>query len=320
MAITNFPNGVSSFGAPVMNNKYAGWWGNKVWYVDDISGADGYDGKTPTRAKATIQGAIDVAGSQDTIFVRPRDVTVGDYNSHGYITNLVSNIATGEAMQGLSIIGTHSGADYGANSQCAIAPVAGITPATILVESPCVTIENFLIKTVAGQTGGGIGAVDSTARSWGLTVSNCSFKNFATYLTSNLLACIHLDNNHWTTIQHCRFRKAFVGINCGSSGGVIEGLSVTDCDFDGAAAYWDADIYMGDVKHIRIHNCRFNHALPAWVTGEKLFYIYMGGSAGSGMVSDCYFSADTAAAATLMTLVGTVLPVHCYGKPSLLDT
>ena len=320
MTITEYPNGVSSFGAPVMNNKYAGWWGNNIWFVDDIDGNIGNSGKTPTNAKKTIQQAINLAGPQDTIFVRPRNVTVGAYSGHGYITNVTSNIATGAAMQGLSIVGTHSGLGIGANSQCALAPVAGLTPATVLVESPCVTIENFLIKTVTGQTGGAIGAVDSTNRSWGLTVNNCSFKNFITYDTATAIGAIMLDNNHWTTIDNCTFRECYVGVNFGSSGGVIEGLYMNNCDFHGAAAKWDADIYMGDVKNIRITNCRFNHALPAVPAGEKLHYIVMAGTNGTGIICDCYFSLDSANVAANMTLAGTVLPAHCYGMPSLLDT
>ena len=321
MSITNFPNGVSSFGAPVMNNNYAGWWGNEILFVDDIDGSDDNNGTEPTSAKKTVQGAIDLAGPQDTIFVRPRNVTVGAYSGHGYITNLVSNIATGEDVQGLSIIGTHSGKGIGANSQCALAGVSAVTTATVLVESPCVNIENFLIKMISGQTGGCIGAVDTTARSWGLTVNNCSFKNFITANNATKIAAIMLDNNHWTTIENSFFRECYWGINFGSSAGVIEGLYVRNCEFVGAAATWESDIYMGDVKNIIIDSCRFAHALPAFPTGTGLHYITMAGSAGTGIISNCNISAQGTDQTDNITLAGTVLNSHVFGADTaLLET
>ena len=311
---TNFPNGLSSRGMPVGGGaRYAGWWGNDVWFVDDIEGNAGHTGKQPTDAFKTVQQAIDVSGPQDTIFVRPRNVTVGAYSGHGYITNVSSNIVTGAARQGLSIIGCGTGLGIGANVQTALAPVAGQTSATILVESPCVNIENFLIKTVTGQTGGCIGAVDTTSRSYGLSVNNCSFKNFITADNATKIAAIMVDNNHWTTIENCLFREAYWGINFGSSAGVIEGLFVDNCKFIGAAAKWEQDIIYGDVKNIVIKNCTFAHATPAFPTGTGLLYVNGVGSAGTGIISDCRFSSDTADEAAAMGLTGTILNSNCYG-------
>jgi len=315
MGLTNFPNGVLA--TPNLGgdgrNSYAGWWGNDIWYVDDIAGSDSNRGTTPTTGFATVQKAVDNAGPQDTIYIRPRNVTVGAYSDHGYITNLVSNIATGEAVQGLNIIGTGTGRGICANVQTAIAPVAGVTTATILVESPCVNIENVLVKMVSGQTAGCIGAVDSTARSYGLTVNNCSFKNFITADNATKIAAIMLDNNHWTTIENCFFRECYWGINFGSSGGVIEGLYVRNCEFVGAAATWESDIYMGDVKNILIDSCRFAHALPAFPTGTGLHYITMAGSAGTGIISNCNISANSTDQTDNITLAGTVLNSHVFG-------
>lgn len=67
MGLTNFPNGVSSFGSPVTTatNVYG-----TTWYVDNSAGANGNTGKEVGQAFATITQALSVAGANDTILVR----------------------------------------------------------------------------------------------------------------------------------------------------------------------------------------------------------------------------------------------------------
>lgn len=303
-------------GIPILPKNACMW--SEDYFVDYAGGSDSNGGLSPDKSVSSVQAAIDKSGPQDTIYIRPRDVTIGAYSSHGYITNVTSNIATGAARQGLSILGTHKGRGIGGNSACAIAPVAGLTTATILVESPNVNIENLLVKMVTGQTAGAIGAVDSTSRSWGLTINNCSFKNFTTPVDASKIAAIMLDNNHWTTIENCWFRECYWGINFGSSGGVIEGLYVDNCVFVGAAAKWEADIYYGDVKNIHINNCRFAHALPAFPTGTGLKYIIGSGANGTGLISNCAFAIGASNIASTMTLTGTILNSNCTDADAIM--
>jgi hypothetical protein len=314
---TNYQDGVLSYGAPVLSGgSYAGWWGNQIWFVDDIDGIAGNEGHTPETAKKTIQEAVDAAGQQDTIFLRPREIGIGTYSGHGYYTG---NILTKTTQRGLSIIGTGSGGarGIGANVQCAIEPTPGSTLATLMVQSPCVTIENVLVKAITGCVVGGIaadlGAASTFGQAWGLTISNCSFKDF---IGTAAYGSIDIDTIHWATIQHCYFRQGGYAIVLGSSGAAIQGTTIRDCDFVGAAGDWDCDIWTGDVKEINITDCRFAHATPS--AGSVNIYVYFTG--GTGMITNCYFSDSTVTVSHCITLGGTILNSHCYGSDAILDT
>ena len=72
------------------------------WYVDAVNGNDAYDGTSAATAKQTIQSAIDLTGSGDTVYVAP-----GRYNSGSMtcafnstvarvvVTNKINLVATG---------------------------------------------------------------------------------------------------------------------------------------------------------------------------------------------------------------------------------
>ena len=60
MSLTNFPNGISSFGIPQIGNGVPATFGN-VWFVSSDTGSDGNTGKSTTKAFATIGRAITAA-------------------------------------------------------------------------------------------------------------------------------------------------------------------------------------------------------------------------------------------------------------------
>jgi hypothetical protein len=313
--MTTFGDQVKEFGGvPVSNNRYAGWFGNDVWYVDDIEGLAGNEGNAPEKAKKTIQEAVDAAGLQDTIFLRPRAIAVGAYHTHGYYSG---SVIIDNALLGLSLIGTGGGGrrGWGANIQCAIEPDVGSTAATILVQAPGVSIENVMVKAITGSLGGGIGATNAANNEvYGLTISNCGFKDFVD--TAAPYGSVHLDSVHWATIQHCIFQEGGVGVVLGSALQAIRASMIRDCDFWGQASDWANDIRVSDCKNIVIDNCRFNHALPTG--GAPNIFIQFVGTAGTGIVSDCRFAHDTADEAVCMGLVGTVLNSNCYGADTIL--
>ena len=302
-------------GVPVSNNRYAGWWGNKALFVDDIDGLSGNEGKNPLKAKLTIQEAVAVAGPNDAVFLRPREITVGAHHTHGYYTG---NVVIDNALQGLQIIGTGGGGrrGWGSNIQCAIEPDAGSTAATILVQSPGVGIENVMVKAIAGSLGGGIGATNAVANEvYGLTISNVSFKDFIGF---GAIGSVNIDSCHWSTIQHCIFQEGGVGINFGSALQAIRRPVVRDCDFWGAPDTWASDIRVSDVSNLVIDDCRFNHALPTGGGGNK--YVLMVGTAGTGMISNVNISAASEDISDNFTLVGTTLLSHVFGNGEVVDT
>ena len=67
MGLTNFPNGITSFGVPVLPLGGMATQGN-VWFVKPYSGSDGNSGKSPARAFKTLAQALSAAtASQNDI-------------------------------------------------------------------------------------------------------------------------------------------------------------------------------------------------------------------------------------------------------------
>jgi hypothetical protein len=58
MSLTNFPNGISSFGVPVLGGGFPATTG-KVFFVDYTNGSDGNSGKSPTKAFKTVAKAYE---------------------------------------------------------------------------------------------------------------------------------------------------------------------------------------------------------------------------------------------------------------------
>lgn len=68
MPLTNYPNGITSFGIPVVGNGIPSNVGT-YWFVDGTTGVDGNSGTDPSQAFATIQYAVDRRGPNDVILV-----------------------------------------------------------------------------------------------------------------------------------------------------------------------------------------------------------------------------------------------------------
>lgn len=69
MGLTNFPNGVSSFGIPVLGSMPVSAYG-RYWFVDAKTGSDGNRGNNRDRPFLTMSKALSVIDSGDVIFVR----------------------------------------------------------------------------------------------------------------------------------------------------------------------------------------------------------------------------------------------------------
>lgn len=318
MAITKFPNGISSFGGVVGPLGYAGWWGTGVWFVDDDTGSDGNKGNDPEEAFKTIQKAIDSAGPHDTIFLKPRELgglAYPGFSAHGYYTG--SNIIADD-QQGLAIIGTgRGGRGIGMSVQCMLEPDDATTHSTIVVKSPGVSIENLGLKCVLGASGA-IYARMSTGQAYGLTVSNCFFKDFKTTAVS-ATGTINLLSIHWATIQHCLFKEAGCAIYFSSIDASVETSTIRDCDFVGVASTWSEDIRVGDCRNLTITDCRHAHDKPTGGATTNV-YVNMVGPTGTGMISNCTYAEESTTVTDFWSLQGEVLNSNCYGSKGIIET
>ena len=109
MPITNFPNGLTSFGIPLFGSaRFSNPWSTH-YFVDGDEGSDGNNGKSPQKAFATIQKAVTAATGGDVIYIRPKTYTMGTgfarYEEDVDITNTCTGSGVTEDNAGISIIG-----------------------------------------------------------------------------------------------------------------------------------------------------------------------------------------------------------------------
>ena len=290
MGIPMLPPEVCLFGTP--------------YFIDDDDGSDSQDGLAPNKGFATIQKGIDIAGKHDTIYLKPREIDLDTHSSHGYFTG--SNIIP-TGMQGLAIIGTAHGSGIGMAAQVMVEPDSGSTDMTFIVRSPGVSFENLGIKAVT-SSGGGIYAHVSTAQAYGMTISNCFFKDFQGADVSS--GSINLQTTHWVTIEHCLFKECGVAISLGSPIAATRAATIRNCDFIGVNTTWSQPIRLGACTGLIIDKCNFAFNIPTG--GTRNFYIDQLGTSGDGIVSNCNFADTEQGVTVLMTLVGTTLQSNCW--------
>jgi hypothetical protein len=180
MALTNFPNGVSSFGSPSLGNRFTNPWSTH-YFVDGDNGSDtAYDGLSPTTAFKTIQAAVTASTGGDVIYIRPKTYTMG----------------TGFARYTEDVVVANTGATSGGTASQANKSIIGITPRNIPsdfcgvrwkfatntnlnVEAPGTHIENigfFCEDATAGIYFEGNGATYTKAGHTGSSLYNCAIK------------------------------------------------------------------------------------------------------------------------------------------------
>lgn len=134
MGLTNFPNGVSSFGVPVLPGPTV--FGN-VWFVDTTTGRSG-NGTSPDQSFSTMARALDAVGDNDAIY---------------FVGKVREQLVAPLGVTGVSIIGAVTGQvrdDDGAKWYAPASPVAG--QALLELREQGWTLQNFLMTPDA--TGG----------------------------------------------------------------------------------------------------------------------------------------------------------------------
>ncbi len=305
MPITNFPNGVSSFGGPVTGSAgydFSGWWDNEIWFVDFDNGSTGQEGREMELPAKNLFQCLNVAGAGDTIYVRERTSVPSVGSNNAVITPASTEAANWTVAQGqhhLSIIGTsrNQGLAHGVMFQS----FAALTTPTIDVLAPYVTIENVGFKGISAQVSTGLvrgfSSTPGTQDGFALTIDNCQIN---VYQSSNGGGIV-LDSGRYNRVLNTDFWHCRSGINLASSAKNIQGNTIQGCSFQGQDTDIDVDILIGDATHVWIDGCLFAHDVPAKAGGSRAKYIQVVGTA-EGVMSRCYFGTEVAAKATDNTL------------------
>jgi len=109
MPITNFPNGVTSFGIPILGSaRFSNPWSTH-YFVDGDDGSDGHNGKSPQTAFATIQKAVTASTGGDVIYIKPKTYTMATgfarYEEDVVIPSGASGTGTTATQANKSLIG-----------------------------------------------------------------------------------------------------------------------------------------------------------------------------------------------------------------------
>lgn len=127
MATTNAPNGLTSFGIPVLPGLPLPFTGN-YWFVDPDTGSDGYEGTSASRPFATLYQAYSkcVSGNNDVIVLIGNGSTTGTARLSTALAQIIDSTATSGkltfAKNAVHVIGIGSPSN---NNRARIAPPSG---------------------------------------------------------------------------------------------------------------------------------------------------------------------------------------------------
>ena len=301
MGLTNFPNGLTSFGIPMVGAAPIPNKNGKVLFVDGTNGADGNKGTDPTLPLASLTRALALANPFDVIYVFPKKMAVTDTDPGSYAEGATVSVPQ------VSIIGTTWNRTQGGLPQ--IKTGTTTTAPVITVAAPGVLIANIGVNG-SGGTGGGIKFTDdggATKSSFGGIVTACHFKNCVgtTATSSKTGGAIQMSGAPWQMyFGKNRFYKN-VGdiVLLDTSNAVPQDIVIEENLFGGTAATVDCNIYLaggsGAAEAIVKNNVFAAVDVPALSSGAVLRYIDMTGC--TGLLADNKFACTVDAAGTEFT-------------------
>jgi hypothetical protein len=210
MGMMNYNNGLMSFGIPLVGNRFGNPWSTH-YFVDGDNGNDTFNnGKSPSKAFATIQAAVTAATGGDVIYIRPKTYTMGTgfarYSEDVVIANTGASSASTAPQAGKSLIGI---TPKGSPSDFLGVRWKFATNTNLNVEAPATHIENigfFCEGATAGIYFEGDGATYTKAGHTGSSLYNCSIKG-----EGGILA----NGSDSLQIINCQFQAKYDGNTCG---------------------------------------------------------------------------------------------------------
>ena len=275
MSIQNFPNGVASFGVPVLGGVSIPVTTGNYWFVDSAHGNDGNSGKTPKRAFKTYDYAIGkcTADHGDVIVLCPKHAE--NISTASGITNDVAGVTT----VGLGYGGIKPKFSFTAAAATHVISAANNTFINVQWEA------NFLDVAMG---------LDVSAVA-GLTFESCWFTDAASNL--NFIITIDLaDGASFFTVNNCKFLGNDAQNDTFINGVAHDGVFITNSLFYNQVAQAAAVGQIatsGNATNVLIKRCDFVSLV------DNAVQIDLNGAACTGIIAECYFSSlDTAGAVT----------------------
>ncbi len=304
MSITRFHHGVSSFGVPMVGNRFSNPWSTH-YFVDGISGSDGNVGTSPEEAFLTIQAAITASTGGDVIYIRPKAYTLG--TGFARYTEDVSVTLGGAGGSGITATNANKSL-IGVSQRGHASDFLGVrwkftTATSLTVDAPCLHVENIGFFSEDATYAINLrcnGATRTQEGTTGFSIYNCAIKGDG-----------KLYGNGCNEVQiiSCRFQAKYDGTVggislVGSSNQVIRPL-IQDCEFLGGNAnnMSDAPIQMlAPVYDAIMRDIYFNAETD---TGT---YVTVSGSGNTGLIANVH-----CASADVSTTTFTKGGLFCVG-------
>lgn len=226
---TNFPNGITSMGIPVIGGSIPSSYG-AYWFVDGTTGSDGNDGKSTESAFATIGEAVDQASAGDVISIAPgaydETVTISKANltlvGMGNLGSVFIEPSTAGA-EGMQVTADDV-------TLINIGVACDDTGSYALNLNSAARFRAYNCKIEGADTANSLVLIDGTAtdQTADALFSNCEFAYAA--------KCFTFDNSDYgyptqIFVDGCRFRDITTNMFGVAADGLVKALYVTNCVF-----------------------------------------------------------------------------------------
>lgn len=299
-------------GQPVgADHRFDGWWGGKVYFVDYDNGTAGVNGYNDmNRPGKNIQTSIDAAGTDATIYVRPREFSSEDPQAITPAAAHAENIHIDKAKTNMSLIGTGKGLGHAAVHKAYLASYSGLTTPVISIYAPGCVIEGFRSQPASSAATGIFYSInDDTYDGGNTTIINCDFHD------ANTTGAIRLCSTWQMSVIGNRFVNCDVGLYVTTSYSVPQIFELAHNKFSAVAGEVSCNVYFyGGVRRLLAYDNYHGMEQPT-LAAPNMYYAFTS-TASTGMISGDYFGAYDVTAEALCTLNGVNL-VGCYSSEGL---
>lgn len=212
MPLTNFPNGITSFGVPVLGGIGGIPFTGDYWFVDPASGSDGYDGKSPATPFATLYRAVSRAASGNNDVI----VLIGDGATTGTARLSLANAVAADST---ATTGTLNWSKNALHLVGVCAPTAVGQRARIAPPSGTYTAATFNATTMVNVTGVG-----------------CVFQNidiFGGFSTGNAAMITWLEAGGRNYYSNCNIQGLADSASAGGANARVLKITSSENTFDG---------------------------------------------------------------------------------------
>lgn len=248
--LTNYPNGISSFGIPVLGGRPPSVFGN-YWFVDAKTGADGAGrGKSPRKPFLTMAEAFSRIDSGDVIFFRGKvreqlTTPVGVFD--------VTIIGAGNAPRHADDHSETASPGRGSSAATWTAPASGSTAGALLrVQQQGWRLENFVMQisgdaTICVEAFKNNDSGDDERDGGHLNLVNMRFVG-----DNDGVGFQRTGGNGYCRVLGCAFQNFADGIGHAAGGGGADGFQqIEDCWFESNVNHIDAPLYRSRI----LRNC-----------------------------------------------------------------